>query len=177
MLQLLQRGKSPEYVVAELMTRYLVEASCERVAAYRPYRKQLGTYWTMRRLERLRWGFMYGPVTAMSFNSSGEINIKGDLIQGGTVSASPINAIAQENDEWSYHNALTKFFFQYGQNNKFMVDGDGDLTIPGDFEGNATIDGTNTSSYYFYFSGTPVIEMTSSGDLRTVASLDTNANI
>jgi len=121
--------------------------------------------------------FMYGPSTAMSFDSDGQINISGDLYQGGTVSASPINSEPQENDEWSYHNSLDKFFFQYGQNNKFMVDGDGDLTIPGDFEGDATIDGTNSSSYYFYFSGTPVIEMTASGDLKSAVSLNTNANI
>ena len=58
-----QQGKSPEYVVSELRSRYLVEASCERVAAYRCYREQIGTYWTMRRLERLRWEYLYGLVT------------------------------------------------------------------------------------------------------------------
>ena len=45
------------------MTKYLVEASCQRVAAYRSYREQIGTYWTMRRLERLQWEFLYGFVT------------------------------------------------------------------------------------------------------------------
>jgi hypothetical protein len=51
------------------------------------------------------------------------------------------------------------------------------MTIPGDFEGDATIIGTNNSSYYFYFSGTPVIEITAQGDLRSAVSLNTNANI
>ena len=59
----LQHGKSPQYVVSELMSKYLVEASIERVAAYRFYRQQLGAYWTMRRLERLQWEFIYGLVT------------------------------------------------------------------------------------------------------------------
>ena len=45
------------------MSRYLVEASCERVAAYRSYREQIGRYWTMRRLERLQWEYLYGLVT------------------------------------------------------------------------------------------------------------------
>ena len=59
----LQKGKSPEYVVSELMKRYLVEASVQRVAAYRLYREQISTYWTMRRLERLQWEYLYGLVT------------------------------------------------------------------------------------------------------------------
>ena len=46
-LQALQNSMTPQYVVSELMTRYLVEASWERVVAYRHYREQLGTYWTM----------------------------------------------------------------------------------------------------------------------------------
>ena len=45
------------------MSRYLVEASCQRVAAYRSYREQLGEYWTMRRLERMQWEYLYGLVT------------------------------------------------------------------------------------------------------------------
>jgi len=121
--------------------------------------------------------FRYGSTTAMTFSPDGGINISGDLYQGGTVTATPTNTIPQENDEWSYHNALTNFFFQYGQTNTISVNNNGDLTIPGDFEGDATIAGTTASSYYFYFSGTPVIEMTATGDLRSVASLDTNANI
>ena len=40
-----------------------MEASCQRVAAYRCYREQIGTYWTMRRLERLQWEYLYGLVT------------------------------------------------------------------------------------------------------------------
>ena len=142
--------------------------------------------WTLGEFGSVEWSlqeasgtilFMYGSVTVMSFESSGEINIRGDLFQGGSVASTPINAIAQENDDWSYHNATTNFFFQYGQNNIVSVDNNGDMTIPGDFEGDATISGTNSSSYYFYFSGTPVIEITATGDLRSAASLDTNANI
>ena len=142
--------------------------------------------WTIGELGTAEWSivessgsilFKYGAVTAMTFSPDGGINISGDLYQGGTVSSTPINSIPQGNTEWSYHNATTNFFFQYGQNNIVSVDENGDLTIPGDLETNVTIAGTTTSSYYFYFSGTPVIEMTSSGDLRTVSSLDTNANI
>ena len=59
----LQNGKTAEYVVEQLMSRYLVEATCQRVAAYRCYREQLGTYWTMRRLERMQWEYLYGAVT------------------------------------------------------------------------------------------------------------------
>lgn len=121
--------------------------------------------------------FKYGAITVMSFDNDGEINIRGDLYQGGTVANTPTNPISQENGDWSYHNALTKFFFQYGQNNMMSVDENGDLIIPGNYEGGATIDGQTSSSYYFYFSGTPVIEMTALGDLKTAASLDTNANI
>ena len=33
------------------------------MVAYRHYREQLGTYWTMRKLERLPWGSLYGTVT------------------------------------------------------------------------------------------------------------------
>ena len=62
-LRQLQLGKTAEYVVSELMSRYLVEASCQRFAAYRYYREQIGTYWTMRRLERLQWEYLYGLVT------------------------------------------------------------------------------------------------------------------
>ena len=65
-LRQLQHGKTAEYVVSELMSRYLVEASCQRVAAYRYYREQIGTYWTMRRLERLQWEYLYGLVTIES---------------------------------------------------------------------------------------------------------------
>ena len=53
--------------MSQLMSRYLVEASGERVAAYRHYREQLGAYWTMRRLERLPWEFLYGLVTLSGF--------------------------------------------------------------------------------------------------------------
>ena len=42
-LRQLQLGKTAEYVVSELMSRYLVEASCQRAAAYRCYREQIGT--------------------------------------------------------------------------------------------------------------------------------------
>ena len=35
----LQNGQDPEYVVSQLMSRYLVEATVERVAAYRSYRE------------------------------------------------------------------------------------------------------------------------------------------
>jgi len=121
--------------------------------------------------------FKYGAVTAMTFSSDGGINISGDLYQGGTVPSTPINSVVQGNTEWSYHHSTTDFFFQYGQTNMITVDEDGDLIVPGDFEGNATISGNTASSYYFYFSGTPVIEITSTGDLKTVASLDTNATI
>ena len=62
-LKQLQNGKTAEYVVEQLMSRYLVEATCQRVAAYRCYREQLGTYWTMRRLERMQWEYLYGLVT------------------------------------------------------------------------------------------------------------------
>ena len=59
----LQNGMKPEDVVSELMKRYIVEASWERVAAYRHYREQIGGYWTMSRLERLQWEYLYDLVT------------------------------------------------------------------------------------------------------------------
>ena len=62
----LQNGNSPENVVSELMSRYLVHATVERVVAYRHYREQIGTYWTRRRLERLHWEYLYGFVTSVS---------------------------------------------------------------------------------------------------------------
>ena len=59
----LQRGIRAHEVVATLMSRYLVEASLERVVAYRCYREQLGKYWSMRRLERLQWEYLYSKVS------------------------------------------------------------------------------------------------------------------
>ena len=55
-LQQLQEGMSPQEVVSQLMRRYLVEVSCERVAAYRHYREQLGAYWAMRRTRATAMG-------------------------------------------------------------------------------------------------------------------------
>ena len=48
------------------MAKYLVEASVQRLAAYRCYREQIGTYWTVRRLERLQWEYLYGLVSITS---------------------------------------------------------------------------------------------------------------
>ena len=62
-LQELQSGIRPEKVVEQLLCRYLVITTKERVAAYRYYREQRSEYWTQDKLERLCWEVLYGLVT------------------------------------------------------------------------------------------------------------------
>jgi len=62
-LQQLQEGVSREMVVSQLLQRYLVKATEQRVAAYRTYREQRSEYWTAEKLTRLHWQTLYTLVS------------------------------------------------------------------------------------------------------------------
>ena len=62
----LQNGGNAEDVVAELLSKYLVTSTKERVLAYRFYREQRGKYWTTAKLEQHHWEFLYGRVSVGS---------------------------------------------------------------------------------------------------------------
>ena len=72
-LRRLQNGASPQAVIDELRTEYLVEATVERLAAYRLYREQKSGYWTASKLEREHWEYLYSRVSLESslFNKYG----------------------------------------------------------------------------------------------------------
>ena len=42
-------------VVTELMKQFVVQTTCERVAAYKHYREQVSDYWIVAKLERFHW--------------------------------------------------------------------------------------------------------------------------
>ncbi len=63
LLHELQTGVSAEVVAKDLLSKYLVRATMQRVVAYRHYREQLGEYWTAEHLERLHWDFLYSQVS------------------------------------------------------------------------------------------------------------------
>ncbi len=63
LLHELQTGVSAEVVAKDLLSKYLVRATMQRVVAYRHYREQLGEYWTAEHLERLHWDFLYSLVS------------------------------------------------------------------------------------------------------------------
>ena len=59
----LQRGAKPADVAQQLLSKYLIDTTAQRVSAYRYYREQLGNYWTCDKLERSHWAFLYGHVS------------------------------------------------------------------------------------------------------------------
>ena len=65
-LDRLQNGGNAEDVVAELLSKYLVTSTKERVLAYRFYREQRGKYWTTAKLEQHHWEFLYDRVSVGS---------------------------------------------------------------------------------------------------------------
>ena len=62
-LQQLQQGVSRELVVSQLLQRYLVKATEQRVAAYRMYREQRSGYWTAEKLTRFHWAILCACVS------------------------------------------------------------------------------------------------------------------
>ena len=58
-LQQLQQGVSREVVVSQLLQRYLVKATEQRVAAYRTYREHRSAYWNAEKLTRFHWQALY----------------------------------------------------------------------------------------------------------------------
>ena len=63
MLKELQLGITPLAVQEALLKEYPVTASVQRIKAYRRYREQRGEYWTVERLERTHWQFLYEQVS------------------------------------------------------------------------------------------------------------------
>jgi len=61
-LDQLQNGVTAEQVVQQLLDQYLIKTTPQRCLAYRMYREQRGEYWTMEKLERLHWQFLYAQV-------------------------------------------------------------------------------------------------------------------
>jgi len=118
--------------------------------------------------------FKFGTTVAMTAESSGELNIAGDLYEGATVAGTTVQ---QDSTEWSYNPHLTSLYFQYGNNNVMQLTSTGDLYIEGDLNTAATVAGNTSTSYYFSFSGTAKVELETTGDLTLVGDLDTNANI
>ena len=72
-LQQLQEGVSREMVVSQLLQRYLVKATEQRVAAYRTYREQRSEYWTAEKLTRLHWQVLYSLVS-LEHRLAGRVN-------------------------------------------------------------------------------------------------------
>jgi len=62
-LDRLQRGAKPEAVAQEILERYLVISTPQRLQAYRTYREATGNYWNLDRLEEQHWAFLYEQVS------------------------------------------------------------------------------------------------------------------
>ena len=62
-LEQLQKGEKPEQVVSNVLARFLVRTTRDRVLAYRRYREQRGEYWSIERLELRSWEYLYGRVS------------------------------------------------------------------------------------------------------------------
>ena len=57
-LERMQNGVRAEDLVDVVLAKFLVRTTKERLQAYRRYREQRGTYWTLERLEA-EWRFLY----------------------------------------------------------------------------------------------------------------------
>ena len=64
MLEQLQKGVDGQTVADEILSKYLVRTTRQRVQAYRHYREQMGSYWTAEKLEYKHWELLYGQVVA-----------------------------------------------------------------------------------------------------------------
>ena len=62
-LEQLQSGVSATEVVKQLLLKYLVQATTQRVLAYRRYREANSDYWTEEQLARLHWETLYAEVS------------------------------------------------------------------------------------------------------------------
>ena len=62
-LEQLQSGVSAAEVVKQLLPKYLVRATTQRVLAYCRYREETGDYWSVEQLARLHWEHLYAEVS------------------------------------------------------------------------------------------------------------------
>ena len=73
-LEQLQNGAKPADVAQQLLSKYLIQTTAQRVLAYRHYREQQGQYWTAELLERLHWAVLYTHISLEKhFGSSNSI--------------------------------------------------------------------------------------------------------
>jgi len=119
--------------------------------------------------------FSLDGVSKMAISADGSINATGEILSNESSITGP--TISQLAGEWSYNHNTTDFFWQYGSTNVLRINSDGDLFMLGDADGLATIDGATATSYYMYKGGVPRIEITTSGDMKTISDFNANAII
>ena len=119
--------------------------------------------------------FSLNGITKMTIATDGAISVTGEILSNETSITGP--TVSQGATDWSYNYNSTDFFWQYGSTNVIRINSDGDLFMLGDAESEATLDGATASSYYMYKSGVPRVEITTSGDMKTISDIDANAII
>ena len=112
LIERLQSGGNPTDVVKELLERYLVKTTTQRVIAYRHYREQRSDYWTTEKMEIYHWEYLYTLVSLdVSLKRAWNQRLQTAVLRAITDLRIKFCEHLEVSEEFVPIDALSKFFF------------------------------------------------------------------